>query len=208
MLIVGSSVTVDVDTGEGTIALAISLLSLGVAAVALGWQIVSFWLAKGRVRARLMWAGRTGTILATMPPERTYPAEMFATQGMRTPALAAVVRNVGRAPAFIDNYAIRLANGSEIGWVKGTVGVEPVPIRIEPDASATVFVDLDMAERMIAAAYGIGKTNSTSMEAWIVVYLGSEKKISTKEKVTITIPDEMAEEARKIADDHAAQSKA
>jgi hypothetical protein len=137
----------------------------------------------------------------TMPPTREVPLQWFETQGFTQLALAADVRNRGRAAAFIENYAIHLPNGTEVGWVAGSgtlAGLPAMPIRLEPEASARVFVDLAGTFPQVAFLHVVNVTKTPELEASMVVYLGTGKTVTTKEKVVIRPPDAIVERARAV----------
>jgi hypothetical protein len=197
-MMIAAPIDVHVDTGTNNLALILAVLGLCIALANVVWSVVSWRLTAGRVKATLSWAARKGTLIFTMAPSGMYPGDYFAGQGATTAAVAMNVRNVGRSPVFVDNYAVHCENGMEAGWLRGTgalAGIPELPLKLEAGAVQMFYVDLDQIYSLIAAAFAMQKLAKPEQRAWMVVTLGDGRSIRTKQEVLLRPPEDLVDRA-------------
>jgi len=104
----------------------IAVLGLLLGALSLGWQLASFILTGGRVKAELRPGGVSGRMIITIPARTVTrdSAKQLMSQGVTQLVVAVQVRNVGRLPVTITSWSLIT--------VPGGVTAQPVASSIGP----------------------------------------------------------------------------
>jgi hypothetical protein len=169
-------------------ALGIAILSLVVAAAALGWQIAAWLLEAGRARVQLRVGGlaRDHPGLITQGVKKGVDAaaavEQAVREGYDVPVLAVRVTSTGRAPVTVQQWTVK-AKASELGATPLADSIGPsLPKRLEPGETETWCLALESVHRLVAASQVIKDTGNVD-EIYVEVELGSGKIVRTPTSV-------------------------
>jgi hypothetical protein len=168
-------------------AFGVSIVSLGLASVSLGWQRAVFRLTGSVVTVEVSEAlvGPGGALLAGSGGMSDLMSQNIS--GFREPHLAAVVRNKGRIGVSVERVSIKFGPG--IIFTHPAYHLNPASgARLEPGASQTWFFPLATISSAVIASMAMKSNLLTEHEARLahgVVGLGDG---STSISATFTIP--------------------
>lgn len=176
--------------GLAIAALAVALLSLVIAASALGWQIAAWLLEAGRARVQLRLGAfsSTGAGLVThavdskLDPDKAIRDLM--SQGYTAPVLAVSVTSIGRAPVTVQSWSAHAAKiGISFMPLADLIG-DPLPKRLEPGETYTWAAPLQSATALVDAGQVVRDTGGVD-DVYVVVELGSGKKLRTPTSLSV-----------------------
>lgn len=170
----------------GNWALVVAGLSLLVSGLSLGWQIASWLMSAGRVKATLHHGLLTPDFAYTREVGRDgAPAPLEGFQGQRIrgrEVLGIEVINVGRAPVKVARYQVALARtGATATPLADSIGPD-LPHRIEPGESATWYVEMDSVRGLVYAGQVIQKG---AREVYMTAELATRKEHRTKTSLKV-----------------------
>jgi hypothetical protein len=116
-----------------TATLVFAVLGLVLSVASLVWQAATYTLSGPRVRADLRVGATNGQAFGHVPagPDWQRQVEHMVAQGMHTPILAVVVRNVGRQATSVTGYQVYLDTGQRLGLTGTPQGTPSLPHRLE-----------------------------------------------------------------------------
>lgn len=163
------------------VAVVLSALSFALACLALGWQVASWLLSGGRVKATLKHGVLGPGSAVTRPVGRSGGLMSLATlhaQGfIGTEVLAVDVANVGRAPVTVARYSGRLL-GAGVSFVPVADAMGPaLPCRIDPGESQTWYADMAAVRALVATGQEL---QAGARQVRMAVELGTGKTVETR----------------------------
>lgn len=166
-----------------SIALVISLLSLVIAALSIGWQIAQYLLSAGRPKATLL-HGLVSTSTAFTGPvgtdEKKRSIEGLLNQGISgVEAVGIQITNHGRAPVIIEKITLFPRGGTmSLVPLRELLGPD-LPYKLEPGANSSWYVDYSHAIRLIASSREVLEENVSGV--YMSAQLGTGKSIKTRQ---------------------------
>jgi hypothetical protein len=188
--------------GPGWAALFISLAGLGVAAVSLGWQVVSYLRSNSRVIVEVRYGTYSSTGAPIVTPQAT---QLGAIDTATTPLpiylgdelvkalrssdlqqlwLIAEITNVGRLPVTIRGCQWHTAKSGNVQRLPTFPGTT-LPHRLEVNDQCIAAMDLATIVAIFDAPFG--RTKSADREIWPVVDLSSRRRTSEGNRIQIPI---------------------
>jgi hypothetical protein len=162
-------------------ALTVAIISLLVATFSVGWQVMSWRLDGGRVRARLVHAAGTGRGIAVGAVGRnSRPLDFSSVVGVgdiNHQLLGIEVTNVGRLRVRVTGYSVDLLPKGMALRPFDEVNGPPLPHWLEPGEAETWYVELADAIRLVDSMRAIGKR---AHGVRMTVSLGTGKSIATR----------------------------
>lgn len=167
-------------------ALAISVLSLIIAGLALGWQIAVWALNGPRIRTVLQHGviGRGGAVVTTVGRDKKLrDMSSMREQGWNGPdVIAVLVTNTGRLRAKITRFGVHLKrSGMSVQYPAGNKWSPELPHWLEPGESATWYVDMQDARALVYATRQTGQTGAGGV--FMTVETGTGKTIATPRQI-------------------------
>ncbi|WP_200331224.1 hypothetical protein [Leucobacter sp. L43] len=164
-------------------ALAIAILSLVLAALALGWQIAAWALDGPRLRATLQHGvlGRGGVVVSTVGRNsKLRDMSSMREQGWNGPDVVAVlVTNYGRSRAKITRFGIQLQRGGMSAQYPESNAWSPqLPYWLEPGESATWHAELQDAKALIHATRQTVRADAGGV--FLTIETGTGKTVRTR----------------------------
>ncbi|MFB9749216.1 phosphoribosylamine--glycine ligase [Leifsonia shinshuensis] len=167
------------------IALLVSVFSLCVAALSLGWQI-ALWLLGGRrvsIQLRHGVLGDGGIAAGPVGNGKANDISSMRHQVFVGPEVVGVdVINVGRLPLTVSEYSLRVKGGQFSFVPHGEVIGRPLPFRLEPGESETWYVDAADARALARVHRDMGKRVA---EVFMAVKLGTREEKRTKQTLAL-----------------------
>jgi hypothetical protein len=146
-------------TGLDIATFVIAVLALVLAALGLGWQVLTHFLTGGRVKAELLVGATNGaaTGMVTAPATQDRVTQDWvrelAEQGYVRPVFAVRVRNIGRLPVTVAGWSITTSRGISFTPLGESIGPQ-LPHRLEAGTSETWAVTGDRVAALIEATKG------------------------------------------------------
>ena len=167
--------------------LLIACLSLGIAALSLGWQVAGYLLEGRRVRVTLLHGAHGPNGAAVGPVQRSgLPNNL---RGLRADGFTEMevvgitVTNIGRAPVTVERYTVHAKHGGVAFTPIGDHMGPAIPCRIPPGDSATWYADLQSAQALLAARNAVNAHRSNSV--YMSVTLGTGDRKATKREIQL-----------------------
>ncbi|RBM16595.1 phosphoribosylamine--glycine ligase [Prauserella sp. PE36] len=164
------------------------LAGLVLAAMSLGWQIASWLLSGGRVKAKLRhgvigWNGTAAVVGDVQRDGKPNDIAPVRAQGGNGPeVLALEVANVGRAAVTITSYEARLkGTGTAFGPIRDHMGPQ-LPHRLQPGERATWYIEMQSVRALVHAGQVIAKG---AREVDMAVTLGTGKRVATPTRIIV-----------------------
>lgn len=164
-------------------AISIAVLSLVVAALALGWQIAAWRFEGPRLRLTLQHGlyGHGGVVTDAVNRSRKLrDMSSLREQGWDGPELVAVeVTNHGRSRAKVARYAIRLKRGgTSVEYPQALLGSPELPHWLEPGESATWYAELRDAVALVQATRASLRRDAGGV--FMTVETGTGRRLRTR----------------------------
>jgi hypothetical protein len=158
-----------------------SAVALALSGAAFGWQILSWFMSGGRVRAQLRIGCANSAGIVSTPADLLKNGwfERLARQGYVQPIAAVRVHNRGRLPVYINRWGVEVASAS-FNPVAGSIGPD-LPFKLEPGQDETWALPLEavlMPMNSSREVFG----GSDKLNGFVV--LGTGKEIKTSETVS------------------------
>lgn len=165
-----------------SLAIFLSAISLLVAGLSLGWQILQWLLSAGRSRAVLYYGVLQGqSALASPVPKKgsSLNFDSLRSQGSDGPAVVGVeVTNHGRASITVQNVVLKTRGGTlSLVPVAERLGPD-LPYRLEPGTNASWYLEVDHAVRLAKASREVFKESVTGV--YMVAHLATGKSAKTR----------------------------
>lgn len=161
------------------------MTGVALSALSLGWQIASWLLSAGRVRATLRYGvlGMGGVVLRDADGgSAPVTVDDLQRQGANGPDVLAVkVSNIGRAPVTVASYSVRhVASGMSFVPIGEAMG-PALPHRMEPGESKTWLAQMDTVRALVHASQVIRGGSLVNM----TVELGTGKIVTTRGRLEV-----------------------
>lgn len=167
-------------------AIVLALISLVIAATALGWNIAQFLLGGARPRAHLITGAITAAGLVTWPLNNSSVEQVdaLASQGLHPQRIIGVkVVNHGRAPARVQRWSVTGIGGGIILSPPVANGVGPsLPHDLAAGANAVWVVDIHAVAAAAAASNEV--LNQQTELVRVTAELDTGKTLSSKEAMS------------------------
>ncbi len=125
---------------DPTVTLIIAVVGLVLSASSFTWQLVQFFLSGRRVVAELRVAALGRGAMVTAPTGSD--VSELAAQGMDKLGMAVVARNLGRAPAQIDGFAVEFSSGAT--FTQAGMAINPsLPFTLNAGEKVDFFVPVE-----------------------------------------------------------------
>lgn len=169
-------------------ALAIAILSLVLAALALGWQVAAWAMDGPRVRATLQQGvlGRGGAVVSTVERDgKLRDMSSMREQGWHGPDVVAVlVINHGRTRAKITRFGLQLRRGGMgVNYPQGNAWSPDMPFWLEPGESATWYAELQDAIALVQATRASVRADAGGV--FMTVETGTGKTVRTRKHLEL-----------------------
>ncbi|MHC6176198.1 phosphoribosylamine--glycine ligase [Glutamicibacter endophyticus] len=165
-----------------SIALIISLLSLVIAALSIGWQIAQYLLSAGRPKATLLHGLVSSAAAYTGPvgsDEKKRSLDGLLQQGISgVEAIGIQITNHGRAPVIIEKITLFPRGGTMSLVPLGELIGPDLPYKLEPGANSSWYVDYLHATRLIASSREVLREKVSGV--YMSAQLGTGKSIKTR----------------------------
>jgi hypothetical protein len=157
-----------------------SAVALALSGAAFGWQVLSWFMTGGRVRAQLRIGARNAGGFVTYRADSLKSGWFgaIAEQGFVAPIAAVQVHNRGRLPVYINKWGLR-SKGLEFVPMADSVGPD-LPFKLEPGQEATWAMPLESMLALMKSRDVFG--GAGAVQGFVV--LGTGKKVTTSETVT------------------------
>lgn len=168
------------------LAIAIAILSIIIAALALGWQIATWALNGPRLRTTLQHGvlGRGSAVVSTVGRgNKLRDMSSMRAQGWDGPDVIAIaVTNHGRLRAKVTKFGIRLKRGGmSAQYPEGNAWSPELPHWLEPGESATWYAELQDAKALVYATRQSLSANAGGV--FMTIEIGTGKTLRTRRHV-------------------------
>ncbi len=165
-----------------TAALLISVVSLVLAGLSLGWQIAQWLLSAGRPKAALLhgiWQGTAAYVRDVGRDGAPFDTSGLRHQGIDGQSVVGIrVTNHGRAPVTVVRVEMR-ARGGDLSVIPPNGPMGPsLPYRLEPGTSASWYMDADDAVALASISRG-EVLHQRVTGVYMVAELGTGKAVVT-----------------------------
>jgi hypothetical protein len=153
-----------------------------VGSVALGWQVVSYVLAGGRVKANFSPGMIGGGGLITGPASAFVESiQSLRAQGYDGPVVAVVqVRNVGRLPVTVSGWSVAVKpGGTSFRPIAESLG-PALPHRLDAGEAASWAVDMARVKALVDATSSVLKVPPQSMRVRATVSLADGRTVKAR----------------------------
>lgn len=158
-------------------ALIVAILSLVVAVSALSWQVISWRLNGGRVRAKLVHgiAGRGGVVVAPVARGSSYKnVEQLREHGWHgAEVLGIEVTNTGRANVQVTGFAFwHPSSKAALSFPAGNALSPQLPCFVEPGTTKAWYADLEDGRAMVRAMNAAEQTRGNTLQMRVTLGTG------------------------------------
>lgn len=167
-------------------ALLISALSLALAGMSLGWQIMQWLLSAGRAKATLLHGLLHGTASYSGPVKdgEWHDLSSLRSQGFGGQEVVGIrVVNHGRAPVTIGRIVVHAQGGSVTLNPVGNLVGAPLPHVLQPGTNENWYVAAADAIRLATSSREI--LNDSVSGIYMTAELGTGKVVRTRELLKI-----------------------
>lgn len=168
--------------------LAIAILSLLLAALALGWQIAAWAMDGPRLRATLQHGllGRGGSVVSTVGRDsKLRDMTSMREQGWNGPDVVAVlVTNHGRSRAKVTRFGLQLKRGGmSVQYPNSNEWSPELPFWLDPGESATWYADMQDARALVGATRASVQPDAGGV--FMTIETGTGKSIRTRQHLAL-----------------------